>query len=94
MKLPSIVELAKGEATFVRYEDGTLWYEIFYNDHDSFVMRPFEFPIQVYDTGKEAEFADAGGVFDSRMKGVTLMRWIRKHLELLNEARKESEAQD
>ena len=41
-----------------------------------------EFPIPLEDT--------KGGYFANSMKAITLMRWIRKHLENLAEAAKES----
>lgn len=41
MKLPGLIELARGIAKFVRYEDGNLWYTI--ND--------FEFPVPISDAG-------------------------------------------
>jgi hypothetical protein len=70
MNIPTIVNLAKETATFVRYQDKSLWYRI-----DKF---NFEFPIPIDDSG--------GGTFNPTEKGLTLMRWIRKHVTLLTEA--------
>jgi hypothetical protein len=64
-----ILDLVKGtEAQFVCYRDGDLWYRIALPDD-----KDFEFPVPVADTGS--------GIFPARLKAITLMRWIRKHLE-------------
>lgn len=67
----NLVELAKETAQFVRYQDQTLWYRI-----EKF---NFEFPIPVSDSGS--------GAFGPSEKGLTLLRWIRKHVAFLAEAR-------
>lgn len=56
--------LVKGTmAEFRCYRDGDLWYRI--KEFD------FDFPVPVEETGT--------GVFPSEIKAITLMRWIRKH---------------
>lgn len=57
------------EAVFVEYHDGNLWYRIEGND--------FNFPIPIEDT--------KGAVFHARVKAIRLMRWVRKHVDLINE---------
>lgn len=47
-----------------------------------YTVNDFEFPIPIDDTGE--------GVFENQVKAITLMRWIRKHLQLI-EASKENE---
>lgn len=61
-------------ANFVCYRDGDLWYRIEVTDWPDVAERAvFDFPIPVSDTGT--------GVFNSQVKAVTLMRWVRKHFE-------------
>lgn len=84
MKLPTIVQLAKGQAEFDRYEDGSLWYDISWEEpserYGDVMVRLFSFPIPVIGT------EDAGGTFGRNEKGIILMRWARKHLEFLGKA--------
>jgi hypothetical protein len=72
VKLPGIVELARGTARFVKFEDQHLWYSVLWSGG------LFEFPIPVTDAG--------GGQFWPEDKALTFMRWIRKHLEYLHGA--------
>lgn len=66
-------------ANFVCYRDGDLWYRIEVTGSPEVAEREvaerivFDFPIPVGDTGT--------GVFNSQVKAVTLMRWVRKHFE-------------
>ena len=61
-------------ANFVCYRDGDLWYRIEVTDaREATEPFVFDFPIPVVDTGT--------GVFNSHVKAVTLMRWVRKHFE-------------
>lgn len=88
MRLPTVLELARGTATFQRYQDGALWYAIPWEEFRQGVFegeeraccetRLFEFPIQVSDAG--------GGEFLPQDKALTFMRWIRRHLEYLHGA--------
>jgi hypothetical protein len=63
-------------AEFVCYRDGDLWYRIIgqhtplSGSNEEF---RFDFPVPISDTGT--------GLFQSQMKAITLMRWIRKHFE-------------
>ncbi len=61
-------------AEFVCYRDGELWYRITLSA-DSAANKEFvfEFPVPVTDTGT--------GIFDAKVKSITLMRWVRKHFE-------------
>lgn len=56
-------------ANFVCYRDGDLWYRIAVPKTDCV----FDFPVPVKDTGT--------GVFGAQVKAITLMRWVRKHFE-------------
>lgn len=75
--IPSITRLAKGTARFVRYENGSLWYGINleYIGPISEWVETFEFPIPIEDSGS--------GAFTPEMKGISLMRWIRKEIDRL-----------
>ncbi|MBX3150732.1 hypothetical protein KF728_11345 [Candidatus Obscuribacterales bacterium] len=64
----SLKTLVKGtNAEFVCYRDGDLWYRV------TGTSINFEFPIPISDTGT--------GIFPASLKAITLMRWIRKHLD-------------
>lgn len=77
--LPKLKDLVREQARFVKYENGNLWYQIIWTEYDDLgrVVRPhiFDFPIDVRGD-------DTGGTFGSSERGITFMRWIRKHLEL------------
>lgn len=77
MKIPAIKDVMREQAAFVKYEDGKLWYQIIYSD-DAHTPRIFDFPVPINDVG--------GGSFGSHEKSLTLMRWVRKHIEYLNGA--------
>jgi len=87
---PTLVELARGKATFIKYQDFQLWYSVKWEREigsDGTVLRShFDFPIPVNDAG--------GGEFLPEDKGLTFLRWIRPHLELLELGRKQKEALD
>jgi hypothetical protein len=87
MRSPTLAELVKRPARFVRFEDGNLYYAI----EPEELPIIFEFPISVFSDHKGGLSDDVGGVFLPEMKGISLMRWIRKHLELINGAKKEHE---
>jgi len=83
MKLPTIRELIHEQAKFLKRQDGMIWYQIIWSRCVEGVVEPkpsglFNFPVPVDDA--------AGGEFGTVEKAVTLMRWIRKHLECLNGA--------
>lgn len=86
MKLPTIVQLAKAHAEFVKYQEGKLWYRVCWEERLTEECDPvmgselhsFEFPIPIDDAG--------GGEFLPEDKALTFMRWIRKHLEFLKGA--------
>lgn len=75
MKIPAIKDVMREQANFVRYEDGKLWYQIIYTERNTQIV--WDFPIPVDDAG--------GGSFGTVEKALTLMRWVRKHIEFLNE---------
>jgi hypothetical protein len=90
MRIPTIKELMHEQARFVKYQDGKLWYQLTYcyeenktsefgNVYRTQLPAIFDFPIDV-------RGEDAGGEFGSSEKAITLMRWIRKHIELLAKA--------
>lgn len=77
VKIPTVKDVMREQARFVKYQDGKLWYQITSYD---VIGTPhlFDFPIDVTDAG--------GGEFCSSEKALTLMRWLRKHIEFLNGA--------
>ena len=75
MNLPKVTDLAKLQARFAKYQDGKLWYSIVWCDPEGEGderFKDFYFPIPIADAG--------GGEFLPTDKGLTFMRWIRKHL--------------
>jgi hypothetical protein len=63
-------------AEFICYRDGDLWYRISgqrSSPGGSDEEFTFEFPVPIADTGT--------GVFPAHVKAITLMRWVRKHVE-------------
>jgi hypothetical protein len=75
---------------FTRYFDGNLWYVVDYydgngNPHDWSGGMParftFEFPVPIADVGTATFLAED--------KAILFMRYIRKHLELLDSAVKD-----
>jgi len=61
-------------AEFVCFHYGDLWYRITGTSEadGDFV---FEFPVPAEDTGI--------GIFPAKIKAITLMRWVRQHLETI-----------
>lgn len=87
MRIPDIKELMREECRLLRYENGNLWYQINYVYQKYPTYDPlnvhlesaaFDFPVPVSDAGE--------GSFGLHEKAITLMRWIRKHLEYLKAA--------
>lgn len=62
-------------AVFDYYADGNLWYKTVDIEESDLSDAGFTFPIPIEDT--------KGAVFNHTHKAITLMRWIRKHVELL-----------
>lgn len=58
---------------FLHYQDGVLWYRC--------VDSGFEFPVPCEDFGN--------GIALPEDKSISYMRWIRKHLELIQKAKEE-----
>lgn len=77
MKIAKLSELAKGECEFLRYQEGNLYYVVRWTEPGP-EFRMMEFPVPVEDSGD-------GGFFP-KMKGIELLRWARKHLEMLEKA--------
>lgn len=80
-KLGEIVK--KGNiAKFSYFRDGNLWYTINYNFNEVKdeveYYSTFDFPIPISDTGT--------ATFLATDKAVFFMRWVRKHIEMINNA--------
>lgn len=77
MKIKEIVKDGK-LASFTEYRDGNLWYKVGWWEQGVRFneFKEFEFPIPIEDA--------TGAKFPSEIKAITLMRWIRKHKELLD----------
>lgn len=92
MRIPKVTELVREQATFVKFEDSNLWYQIIYS-YDETVLDEcgpsytrkvpalFDFPVPISDAG--------GATFLNVDKGIFFMRWIRKHVEMLTGAQAE-----
>lgn len=80
MRVPTIKELMREQCKFFKYHDGKLWYQIIYgySDRGREYIIQWDFPVPVNDIG--------GGEMGSTEKAITMMRWIRKHIEYLNKA--------
>jgi hypothetical protein len=76
-KFPSQIQAAKGLAYFVSYCDGALSYVLQWEDADH-ETQSFDFEIPISDSG--------GGSFLPVMKGLNVLRWVRKHSSMLQEA--------
>jgi hypothetical protein len=73
MDIKQVIDIVKGKrAKFVEFKNKEFWYEIPESN--------FSFPIPLEDTD--------GGVFQVEEDASLLKRWVRKHLELLEEAKK------
>ncbi len=76
-------------ANFTRYFDGNLWYEVRYStdytgtpsDLYTGAFSSLEFPVPVADIG--------GATFLAQDKAILFMRYIRKHMEMLEKAKTE-----
>lgn len=73
MKIKDIVSDQK-IAYFDYYTDGNLWYHVEIPYTNNTVN--WQFPIPIEDT--------KGAIFLKEHKAITLMRWIRKQLELID----------
>lgn len=77
--MSDLKDLVKGKTvSFTFYRDGELWYKVDGTD--------FTFPVPISDTG--------GAVFSAVDKAILFMRYIRKHLEMLEKAKQEIENED
>jgi len=73
----NIKDLVKDTTVMFLYlRDEKLWYEV--------VGKEFEFPVELKET--------FGAIFLAEDKGMTFMRYIRKHLDFLEQSRKDNEA--
>jgi len=77
VNLPTLVQIAKGDAYFVEYNQGKLWYELIYQMDNGYSDK-LRFPIPVDDAGD--------GAFVIQMKGINVQRWARKQVELIRQA--------
>lgn len=73
VKLPTLTQIAKGTADFVRYRTGELWYSLEWWDDEVELYKRMEFPIPLDDAGN--------GDFIPQMKGMAVLRWARKEVE-------------
>jgi hypothetical protein len=71
--MSALKERVKGRVKFLFYSQGELWYT---TTEDG-----FEFPVPISDTGT--------GVFKAEDKGIYFMRYIRRHMEMLEQIRAE-----
>jgi hypothetical protein len=76
MPIPKLMNLVVGNqrVNFDHYATGELWYT-----HEN---TGFQFPVPINDAGD--------GVFLASDRATFFMRWIRKHIELLEKAQAES----
>lgn len=65
-------------AEFEYYIDGNLWYSVLYAT-DSGLLDNFKFPVPISDIGN--------ATFNRVEKAILMMRYIRKHLDTMKEAR-------
>lgn len=87
MKLPTLTQIGKGEAYFLKYRSGELWYSLFWREDggpvgqtcDGVKQHCLDFPIPISDSGD--------GDFIQTMSGMSVLRWVRKHVELIRQAR-------
>jgi hypothetical protein len=79
--LPSLKDLVNRQQNveFVFYRDGNLWYQT-----GDLLSARFVFPVPIVDAGT--------GTFKATDKSVYFMRWIRRHLEELQEEERERAA--
>lgn len=67
---------------FVKYFDGQLWYEVITPEIDGHYDSLLEFPVPISDIGN--------ATFLAKDRAPLFMRYIRKHLEMLDRARREN----
>ena len=69
-------------ARFLFYRDGELWYEVnVAGDNRAIVPAVFQFPVPLEDIGN--------ATFNCVEKAILMMRYIRKHMVMLEKARSE-----
>lgn len=78
MKLPTLTEIAKGTAHFVQYADGELLYDLKWSEAECASVHTMQLRIPLSDAGS--------GAFTPTMRGTQVLRWVRKHAEMLREA--------
>lgn len=85
----NIKDIVKGtNAEYIEYRKGNLWYEVLYGEEstgsgncikgdcvETVTHKSFSFPVPIEDTGDR--------VFPAKVKAITLMRYIRKHLNVV-----------
>ncbi len=83
MNLPLLKDLVKKDnyVRFVKYFDGNLWYITYAQNLAGKIINPFEFPVPISDIGNATFLAEE--------KSTMMMRYIRKHLEMLKKAEAE-----
>ncbi len=96
MKLPTLTQLAKGVAYFKWYSDGILRYDVSWEEiltepdyrgpehGDAIIgskLHVFSIDIPIADAG--------GGFFTEEMKGLNVLRWARKQLDVVKQAQEQ-----
>ena len=77
-RLPTLVQAAKGICDFEGYEDGVLYYRLTWYSGGGVGEIPqatsssLRFPVPCDDSGS--------GRFEPTMKGINMLRWIRKEI--------------
>lgn len=80
-RLKDLKHMVKGDQTvnFTRYHDGALWYRLNFTPPPTRAIVNFEFPVPVSDIGSATFLAED--------RAILFMRYIRKYLQTLEEAR-------
>ncbi len=85
--LIKLMVVGENSAYFTRYFDGNLWYQVDYvvpdmsGSPEDANYEQFEFPVPITDIGTTT--------FLSQDKAILFMRYIRKHLEMLEKAKEQ-----
>ena len=72
MKLPTLTQMAKSSCDLVEVRDKSIIYSVDWSDTEPTLT--VSVPLD-----------EAVGTFDLAMPGIRLLRWIRKHVELLQQ---------
>ena len=70
-----LIDMVQGNATFIKYFDGDLWYSISFYDSEADENDTFQFPVPVSDLGNATMLPED--------KALYLLRYIRKHIAVI-----------